>query len=216
MADAEGLAAAVEAKRAGAKIFIETCPQYLEFTKNVYKRPDGRNFVCSPPIKGEESQKALWNAIKDGSIDTVATDHCPFQSFEKDWGKDDFTKIPNGCAGVENLYPYMLSKANAGVIPFERAVELCATNPAKIFGCTSKGSLTVGKDADIVLYDPEKPFTISVSNMHSDYDHTIWEGKALKGYPVKTYVRGKLVYDDGAFVGKPGYGKFVRRAPQTY
>ena len=214
MADREGLEAAVAAKRGGAPIYIETCPQYLEFTCDVYKRPDGRNFVCSPPMKGEESREALWKAVADGSIDTVATDHCPFQSYEKDWGKDDFTKIPNGCAGVENLYPYMLSAANEGKIPFPRAVQLCAANPAKIFGCVSKGSLTVGKDADIVLYDPEKTFTISVKNMHSDYDHTIWEGKTLKGYPVQTYVRGKLVYKDGEFTGTPGYGQFVKRVPR--
>jgi dihydropyrimidinase len=213
MADAEGLEAAVAAKRAGAKIFIETCPQYLEFTCDVYKRPDGRAFVCSPPIKGEESRAALWKAVADGSIDTVATDHCPFQSCEKDWGKDDFTKIPNGCAGVENLYPYMLAAANEGKISFPRAVQLCAANPAKIFGCAQKGSLAVGKDADIVIYDPEKTFTVSVSNMHSDYDHTIWEGKTFSGYPVKTYVRGRLVYDHGAFVGEPGFGQFVRREP---
>jgi dihydropyrimidinase len=214
MADKEGLEAAVEAKRGGAPIYIETCPQYLEFTCDVYKRPDGRNFVCSPPMKGEESREALWKAVADGSIDTVATDHCPFQSYEKDWGKDDFTKIPNGCAGVENLYPYMLSAANEGKITFPRAVQMCAANPAKIFGCASKGSLTVGKDADIVLYDPEKTFTISVKNMHSDYDHTIWEGKTLKGYPVQTYVRGKLVYKDGEFTGTPGYGQFVKREPR--
>lgn len=214
MADREGLEAAVAAKRGGAPIYIETCPQYLEFTCDVYKRPDGRNFVCSPPMKGEESREALWKAVADGSIDTVATDHCPFQSYEKDWGKDDFTKIPNGCAGVENLYPYMLSAANEGKISFPRAVQLCAANPAKIFGCVSKGSLTVGKDADIVLYDPEKTFTISVKNMHSDYDHTIWEGKTLKGYPVQTYVRGKLVYKDGEFTGTPGYGQFVKRVPR--
>ncbi len=211
MADKEGLEAAVAAKMEGYDIFVETCPQYLEFTCDVYKREDGRNFVCSPPIKGQESQDALWAAIKNGTIDTVATDHCPFQSYEKDWGKDDFTKIPNGCAGVENLYPYMLSAANEGKISFNTAVKLCSTNPAKIFGCTQKGSLTVGKDADIVIYDPNKDFTISVDNMHSDYDHTIWEGKKLHGYPVQTYVRGELVYDNGDFVGKPGFGKFIKR-----
>jgi len=211
MADKEGLEAAIEAKREGHNIYIETCPQYLEFTCDVYKREDGRNFVCSPPMKGQESQDALWKAIKSGEIDTVATDHCPFQSFEKDWGKDDFTKIPNGCAGVENLYPYMLSAANEGKISFNKAVELCSSNPAKIFGCIQKGSLTVGKDADIVIYDPNKDFTISVNNMHSDYDHTIWEGKTLHGYPVKTFVRGNLVYDDGQFVGKPGLGQFIKR-----
>jgi dihydropyrimidinase len=212
MADKEGLEAVIDAKREGYDIYVETCPQYLEFTSDVYKREDGRNFVCSPPMKGQESQDALWKAIQNGQIDTVATDHCPFQSYEKDWGKDDFTKIPNGCAGVENLYPYMLSAANEGKISFSRAVELCSTNPAKIFGCTSKGSLTVGKDADIVIYDPEKTFTISVDNMHSDYDHTIWEGKSLQGYPVMTFSRGKLVYNDGAFVGEAGWGKFVKRA----
>ncbi len=214
MADKEGLEAAIAAKQAGHEIYVETCPQYLEFTCDVYKREDGRNFVCSPPMKGQESKDALWAAIKAGTIDTVATDHCPFQSYEKDWGKDNFTKIPNGCAGVENLYSYMLSAANDGLISFNRAVELCSANPAKIFGCTQKGSLIPGKDADIVIYDPDKYVTISVRNMHSDYDHTIWEGKKIHGYPVQTYVRGKLVYDNGNFVGEPGYGQFVKREPK--
>lgn len=212
MADKEGLEACIKAKEEGHEVFVETCPQYLEFTCDVYKREDGRNFVCSPPMKGIESQEALWKALKAGFIDTVATDHCPFQSFEKDWGKDDFTKIPNGCAGVENLYPYMLDAANAGKISFEKVVEVCSTNVAKIFGCDKKGSIAVGKDADIVIYDKDKDFTISVDNMHSDYDHTIWEGKKLHGYPVQTYVRGELVYDNGEFVGTPGTGKYVKRS----
>lgn len=214
MADKEGLDAAAAAKADGHEVYIETCPQYLEFTCDVYKREDGRNFVCSPPMKGEESRLALWKALQTGAIDTVATDHCPFQSYEKDWGKDDFTKIPNGCAGVENLYPYMLSAANEGKITFNRAVEVCAANPARIFGCADKGSLTVGKDADIVIYDPDKTFTVSVDSMHSDYDHTIWEGKKFKGYPVKTFVRGALVYDNGEFKGKAGYGKYIKRQPR--
>lgn len=213
MADKEGLEACIDAKRAGYDLFVETCPQYLEFTNEVYKRDDGRNFVCSPPIKGQESQDALWTAIKTGGIDVVATDHCPFQSYEKDWGKDDFTKIPNGCAGVENLYPYMLAAANAGRISFNKAVEVCSTNPASIFGCEQKGSITVGKDADIVVYDMDKEFTVTVDTMHSEYDHTIWEGKTFKGYPIKTYSRGRLVYDDGDFVGEPGHGNFVKRVP---
>ena len=212
MADKEGLEACIKAKSEGHDILVETCPQYLEFTCDVYKREDGRNFVCSPPMKGQESQDALWTAIKSGMIDTVATDHCPFQSYEKDWGKDDFTKIPNGCSGVENLYPYMLDAANSGKITFEKAVELCSTNVAKIFGCDNKGAIAVGKDADIVIYDKDKDFTISVSNMHSDYDHTIWEGKKLHGYPVQTYLRGKLVYDNGDFVGTPGMGDYVKRS----
>ncbi len=215
MADKEGLEACLDAKAHGAQVYIETCPQYLEFTCEVYKREDGRNFICSPPMKGQESQDALWAALKEGLIDTVATDHCPFQSYEKDWGIDDFSKVPNGIAGVENLYPYMLDAANSGKLTFPQVVAVCATNPANIFGCENKGSLVVGKDADIVIYDRDKDFTISVENMHSDYDHTIWEGKKLHGYPVQTYLRGQLVYDNGDFVGKPGMGQYVKRVPRN-
>ena len=210
LANKEGVKAVTAAKDEGYKIYAETCPQYLEFTCDVYKREDGRNFVCSPPMKGEESRQALWEAIRRGDIDTIATDHCPFQSYEKDWGKDDFTKIPNGCAGIENMYPYMLSAAGEGKITYEKAVEICSENPAKIFGCRDKGSIAVGKDADIVIYDPETEFTITNDKMHSDCDHTIWEGVKLKGYPEQTYSRGKLVYDKGEFVGESGWGKFVK------
>ena len=210
LANKEGVKAVTQAKDEGYKIYAETCPQYLEFTCDVYKREDGRNFVCSPPMKGEESRQALWEAIKRGDIDTIATDHCPFQSYEKDWGKDDFTKIPNGCAGIENMYPYMLSAANEGKITYEKAVEICSENPAKIFGCRDKGSIAIGKDADIVIYNPKTEFTITNDKMHSDCDHTIWEGVKLKGYPEQTYSRGKLVYDKGEFVGESGWGKFVK------
>ena len=213
LANREGVEEVIRAKEQGVPVYAETCPQYLEFTCDVYKREDGRNFVCSPPMKGEESRQALWDAIRNGFIDTIATDHCPFQSYEKDWGKDDFTKIPNGCAGVENMYPYMLAAANAGKITFGKAVELCCENPARIFGCTEKGFLAPGKDADIVLYDPNQDFVITNDKMHSDCDHTIWEGVSLHGYPVKTFSRGKLVYDNGAFVGEPGWGAFVKRVP---
>lgn len=201
LANKQGVEAVTKAKDEGYEIYAETCPQYLEFTNDVYKRADGRNFVCSPPMKGKESQDTIWEAIRRGDIDTIATDHCPFQQSEKDWGLHDFRKIPNGCAGIENMYPYMLGKANDGIISFEKAVELCSTNPAKIFGCTEKGEITPGKDADIVIYDTAKEFTIHQENMHSDCDHTIWEGVTVHGYPVQTYSRGKLVFDNGEFVG---------------
>ena len=212
LANKEGVEAVQRARDEGYEIYAETCPQYLEFTSDVYKRADGRNFVCSPPMKGEESRLALWEAIKKGLITTIATDHCPFQSYEKDWGKDDFTKIPNGCAGIENMYPYMLSAANEGKITFNKAVELCSYNPAKIFGCDAKGAIEVGKDADIVIYDPKKEFTITNDKMHSDCDHTIWEGVKVKGYPEATYSRGKLVFKDGEFLGERGWGKFIKRS----
>lgn len=210
LANKQGVEAVTKAKDEGYPIYAETCPQYLEFTSEVYKREDGRNFVCSPPMKGEASRQALWAAVKRGDIDTIATDHCPFQSSEKDWGKDDFSKIPNGCAGIENMYPYMLSAANEGKISFTKAVELCSANPAKIFGCKDKGSISVGKDADIVIYDPSVDFTVTNDKMHSDCDHTIWEGITVHGYPIQTYSRGKLVYDNGEFVGEKGWGKFVK------
>ncbi|MDR0856670.1 MAG: dihydropyrimidinase [Clostridiales bacterium] len=211
LACAEGVEAVAAAKAAGQRIYAETCPQYLEFTAEAYKRADGRNFVCSPPIKGEESRAALWTALKNGVIDTVATDHCPFMQSEKDWGIDNYTKIPNGCPGIETLYPYLLAAANAGKLTFSRAVRVCADTPAKLFGLPQKGSLAPGKDADIVLYDPKKRFTVGVGAMHSDCDQTIWEGIKLKGYPVKTYLRGKPVYADGAYIGTPGDGQYVAR-----
>ncbi|MCR5325094.1 MAG: amidohydrolase family protein [Lachnospiraceae bacterium] len=195
----------------GKKIYAETCPHYLEFTNEVYKHPDGIRFICSPPMKGEESRKALWDGIRNGVIDTIATDHCPAQSFEKDWGKDDFTLAPNGCMGIENMYPYMLDAAGQGLISYEKAVELCSYNPSCIFGCDSKGEIAVGKDADIVLYDPKKQFTITKESMHSDLDYTIYEGKQLNGYPVMTISRGMIVYEDGIFKGETGYGKLLRR-----
>ncbi len=218
LADKQGVEAVKQAKAEGFPIFAETCPQYLHFTKEVYKRERARDFVCSPPMKGKESQDAIWDAIKTGDIDTLATDHCPFTMAEKDWGitkKDgtpgDFTTIPNGCAGIENMYPYILSEANKGRISFNTAVKISCENPAKLFGIDHlKGAIEVGRDADIVLYNPKKDFTITNDKMHGDTDHTIWEGIKVKGYPIATYSRGRLVYDNGKFVGERGYGKLLK------
>lgn len=214
LANKQGVLAAEEARTQGYDIRTETNPLYLRYNCEVYQRPDGRNFVCSPPIKGEESRKQLWKSLREGGIDTVATDHCPFLQEEKDWGIDDFTRIPNGCDGLETRFPYLLSEANQGHISFERVVEVCCTNPARIFGCApQKGMIAVGSDADLVIYDPEKKVTVTNEMLHSKIDHTVWEGTELKGYPVKTFVRGTLVYDDGEFLGKAGTGKFIARKP---
>ena len=217
LGDRQGMEAVTKAQQEGYPIFAETCPQYLHFTKDVYKEERGRDYVCSPPMKDQDSQDAVWEGVKNGSITTLATDHCPFLQSEKDWGitKPDgtpgnFTTIPNGCAGIENMYPYILGKATDGIISYERAVEISASNPAKLFGCEDqKGSLTVGKDADIVIYDPTKNVTIKNEEMHGQLDHTIWEGVEVHGYPVATYSRGKLVFKDDEFVGEKGYGKRV-------
>ena len=212
LANKEGMDEVKKARSEGYEIYAETCPQYLNFTSEVYKREDARNFVCSPPMKGIESQKALWKGIATSDIATIATDHCPFKSSEKDWGKNDFTKIPNGCMGIENMYPYMLSEAGKGVLSFNKVVELCSSNPAKIFGCApQKGTIAPGSDADIVIYDPNKEFVVSKDNMHSDVDYTIWEGLKVKGYPIMTFSRGRLVYENGNFIGEPGWGKLLKR-----
>ncbi len=217
LADEMGMKAVTQAQNQGYPIFAETCPQYLHFTNEVYKLDRGRDFVCSPPMKNQDSQDALWGGIKNGSITTIATDHCPFKRAEKDWGilkqdgsPGDFTTIPNGCAGVETMYPYVLAQAVAGKISMNRAVELCASNPAKLFGLDHlKGAICPGLDADLVIYDPKKEVTVTNSGMHGDTDHTIWEGVKLKGYPQATYSRGRLVFQDGRFLGKRGDGKLI-------
>lgn len=217
LADKMGMEAVAQAQSEGYPIFAETCPQYLHFTNEVYKRERGRDFVCSPPMKNQESQDALWNGINNGSITAMATDHCPFKRTEKDWGvirKDgtqgDFTDIPNGCAGIETMYPYVLSQAVSGRITFNKAVQLCAANPAKLFGLDHiKGSIRVGMDADLVIYDPKSQFTVTNDAMHGDTDHTIWEGVQLKGYPDATYSRGRLVFKNGNFLGKRGDGNLI-------
>lgn len=210
LANAEGARAVRSARDDGYAVYAETCPQYLHFTSAVYRRPDGRNFVCSPAIKGAASRAALWQGLKDGYIKVVATDHCPFRQADKDRGKADFTKIPNGCMGVETMYPYMLSEALQGRISLQRAVEVCAENPARIFGCTQKGSLVPGKDADFVLFAPRESFTVTQAAMHSDCDYTIWEGVKLQGRILSVYARGQLVCQNGTFLGQAGTGQFVR------
>ena len=202
--------AVTKARDEGYPIIAETCPHYLNFTSEVYEKPNAHIYVCSPTIKGKDSQDALWAGIKRGDISTIGSDHCPFnESGKKD--KADFTQILNGCSGAETMYPYMLSQANAGRISFNKAVALCATNVASIFGCSKKkGSLAVGKDADIVIYDTEAEFVVRNAGMHSDCDHTMWEGERFKGCPIATYSRGRLICDHGKFVGEKGSGEFVK------
>lgn len=209
LSSAEGVKLIANARSEGMPVFSETCPHYLNFTSEVYKRPDGRNFICSPSIKGEESRNALLDGLKQRKIDIVASDHCAYTKKEKD-AYDTFVDIPNGCPGIETRYPYILSLASNGDISYSRAVEICATAPAKIFGCSDrKGSLSVGKDADIVVYDPECNFIIDNSMMHGNNDQTIWSGVQIKGYPEAVYCRGRLIAKNNVFVGEKGYGKYI-------
>lgn len=188
LANEEGVKLARAAKEEGLPLLVETCPQYLAFTDEVYKDPiKGLDFVCSPPIKGKKSQDELWRAIEDGTIDTVATDHCPFYHEEKLWGKDDFRKIPNGCGGIQYLYTYMLSEAIKRDIPLSRIVSLVSYNPARIFKLKNKGAIEVGKDADLVLFSKDGEHKISKEEDVSRADTNIYEGLSLRGRIVQVY-----------------------------
>lgn len=212
LANKEGYLEVKKAKEEGYRILAETCPQYLEFTSDVYKREDAAKFVCSPPMKGEESRQALREAVKRGYIDVVATDHCPFTLEQKALGKDDFTKIPNGCMGVENRYPYMLGMAAEGELSYPQVVKMCCAKPAELFGCKKKGSIEVGKDADIVIYNPQGTFTVTKDNMHTQAEYSIWEGVTTKGKIEKTIAGGKVIVDGEQFLGTPGAGRFIKRS----
>lgn len=210
VSDKESMDAIRAAKNEGYAVYAETCPQYLNFTSEVYKRPDGKRFVCSPPMKGEESQDTLWTAVKDGTADTIGSDHCPFMAAEKD-ADVAFPMTPNGCMGIETRYPYMFSEALKGRISINRAVELCAEGPAKMFGCGEKGSIAVGKDGDVVIFDPAKKCILSMENNHSKVDYSIWCGYENYGTVDTTIVRGQIIVENGELVGKPGMGRFVAR-----
>ena len=196
-------------------VFAETCPQYLLFDKEVYERPnfEGAKFVMSPPIRTTADQEALWAGIRDGFIQTIATDHCPFNFHgQKDAGKDNFSKIPNGAPGIENRFNLMYTY---GVlenrISLNRFVQIMCTNPAKIFGMHKKGTLAPGMDADIVLFDPTREGTISVKTSKHHCDHALFEGFKTKGDSVSVLVRGEWAKKNGNITIPKGFGKFVKR-----
>jgi len=221
LTDEDGVAAVTEARDAGFPVFAETCPQYLNFTHEVYRGARGQDYVCSPAIKGKASQQALWAGIRRGDVSTVATDHCPFTKAEKDYGlrlpdgrDGNFTTIPNGCDGIETMYPYLLTQANLERISFPQAVALCAQNPAKLFGLADrKGALQPGLDADIALFDPKLDGIVRSQGLHGNLDHTIWENTALHGRVVATWLRGTLVFDENGFTGAMGGGRFQKCKP---
>lgn len=200
----------------GQNVYAETCPQYLLLEKSKYEldNNEGLKYIMSPPLRSADNCEALWNGIKNGYIKTVGTDHCPF-SFNKDkqLGKDDFTKCPNGAPGVEERIPLMFSE---GVmkerISLNKFVEVCCTNPAKIFGLyPKKGTISIGSDGDITIIDPEKEVTLTSEKLHSNVDYSAYEGFNVKGYPVFTILRGKVIAKDGEFVGEKGYGEYLKR-----
>lgn len=200
----------------GQNVYAETCPQYLLLDKSKYEldNNEGLKYIMSPPLRSSDNCEALWNGIINGYIKTVGTDHCPF-SFNKDkqLGKDDFTKCPNGAPGVEERIPLMFSEGvMRGRISINKFVEVCSTNPAKIFGIyPKKGTIAIGSDGDITVIDPKKEVTLTNKNLHSNIDYTAYEGFVVKGYPVFTILRGKVIAKDGEFIGEKGYGEYLKR-----
>ncbi len=203
-------------------VYAETCPQYLTLNEERYKEPDwnGAKYVMSPPLRSQDSVDELWRGLRGGDIQTVATDHCPFDfKGKKDMnGKDDYKVIPNGAPGIETLLMLLHTEGVVkGRITRERMVDVLSTSTARMFGLAEKGEVTVGKDADIVVFDPKQKFTITQSSLHMNVDYTPWEGWEMTGMPSVVYSRGKRVAEWGGdqmkFVGEIGRGRFVKREP---
>ncbi len=218
----EGLAKVQAARDRGIDVFAETCPQYLLLDEERYKEPDfgGAKYVMSPPLRTKESNAALWGGLNSGDLQVVATDHCPFDFYGKKdmFGKDDYKKIPNGAPGIETLLMLMHSEGVVkGRISLERMVDVVATGTARMFGLKDKGEIAVGKDADMVIFDPDQKFTITQPKLHQNVDYTPYEGMEMTGMPYAVYSRGKRVAewqeDHVEFVGEVGRGRFVKREP---
>jgi dihydropyrimidinase len=220
------------ARERGLPIMGETCPQYLFFHLEHLRREDGAKWICSPPIRTEADNKALWGGLGEGALQTVGTDHCPFFyngkkaiDYEgeqvkipgKELGKDDFTKIPNGLPGVGDRMPVLWSTGvGMGRLSMNQFVALTSTNPAKIFGLyPKKGALLPGSDADLVIWDPARELTYGVEVAHHRTDYNLYEGWQLKGFPEKVFLRGQLIVDNGSWLGRKGMGKFLRRQPNA-
>lgn len=208
----DGLEVIKEARARGQKnIFAETCSQYLTFTDDVYDKEDGLKFTMSPPLRKEHDIKALWKGIADGDIQVVATDHCPFTyGVQKQRGKDDFRMAPNGAPGVEERIMAVARGIKEGHITWPKLVEVCAENPAHIFGLEPrKGRIQPGSDADFCIIDPEKAHTFTIADAHGDTDYTCYEGIEMPCTIDEVWLRGTCMVKDGKVVEDKGYGSYL-------
>ncbi len=204
-----GCEAVRRAKARGVRITAETCPHYLVLDEGVYERADGRAWSVIPPLRTAADREALWSALRDGTVDAVATDHCPFLRADKEVG-GDVLEIPCGLPGVETFLPILCSEGRARGFALERLAALSAEAPARIFGVSPrKGRIAVGADADLVLYDPRRAWTVSAAGLHGAGDVSPYEGLAVRGAVVRTLVRGQSVWADGESGGIPGWGRFI-------
>ncbi|MFC4454430.1 dihydropyrimidinase [Deinococcus sonorensis] len=215
LSNARALEAALKAKDRGVDLSVEVVIPHLLLDKTYAERPgvEGAKYVMSPPLRDKRNQDPLWEALERGQIDTVATDHCPFDVAQKHLGDDDFTRIPNGIPAIEDrvnlLYTYGVSR---GRLSLERFVDAASTRAAQLFGLyPRKGTVQVGSDADLVIYDPAYRGTISTRTSHVNNDYSGFEGFEIDGRPSVVTVRGQVAVQDGAFVGDPARGQLLRR-----
>src|SRR5436309_5743084 len=213
---ADALEQVREARDRGLPAYAETCPQYLFLSYDNYEEPgfEGAKYVMTPPLREKWNQAELWKGLKTDDLQVISTDHCPFcMKEQKELGKDDFTKIPNGAPGVEHRVPLIY---NGGVvenrISLNRFVELTSTAAAKMFGLfPKKGTIAIGSDADIVIFDPDKEQTISAATHHMNVDYSAYEGKKIRGVVETVLSRGRVVIENGGYKGKAGDGQFLKR-----
>jgi dihydropyrimidinase len=206
----------VEARDRGLPVFAETCPQYLFCSEDDLARPgfEGAKFVCTPPLRPAYMQEDLWRGLRMNDLQVVSTDHCPFcMKGQKELGKDSFAKIPNGMPGIETrLYLLWDSGVRAGKISMSRFVEITSTAPAKIFGLyPRKGTVAVGADADLLVWDGEKKHVLSEKTLHMRVDYSPFEGKEVVGGATHVLSRGKVIIENDKYVGKKGDGRFFKR-----
>ena len=213
----EALEKVREARDRGLPVYAETCPQYLYLSLDNFDAPgfEGAKYVFTPPLREKWHQEKLWNGLKTDHLQVVSTDHCPFCFKEqKELGRDDFTKIPNGGPGIEHRMSLIYSGGVAGGrFSVNRFVELVSTTPAKLFGLyPRKGTIAVGSDADLVIFDPNRKHTISAKTHHMRVDYSMFEGIQVTGMPDAVLSRGRVVVEEDKFLGRAGAGEFLKRA----
>jgi len=206
-----------DARLRGVDVHAETGPHYLLLDDELFKRKDGHHFATCPPIRKPADQRKLWERASDGTIEVLATDTCTFNSEQKAMWKGDFRAIPFGMPGIETLLPLTHGKGvRQRRISLERMVSLLSEGPAKLFGLwPRKGSIRVGADADIVVFDPNLQVTISQKMLASRCDYSPFEGTEVTGWPIHTLLRGNVIVKNRVFTGSPGQGRFIRRMPST-
>jgi dihydropyrimidinase len=212
----DALRQVAEARDRGAKAFAETCPQYLFLSlEDLGNGFEGAKYVCSPPLRPADHQEDLWVGLVKDDLQAVATDHCPFDfEGQKEMGRGDFRKVPNGLPGVEERLDLMHDGGVvAGRITKERWVEVCSAAPARMFGLAGrKGVIAPGADADIVVYDPERRHVLSAATHHMNVDYSCYEGREVQGGSDVVLSRGKVIIEEGAYTGSKGDGRFLERA----